>query len=102
MQQLSLRPLCDFLARSAQLPSNRHLLNLTSISESQVLVLPKLRDDNPNKLILRQLERSIYVALALHTLSKLSSMGHNQRLTVIEVDRHQGLVKHHGSDVQVI
>ena len=59
--------------------------------------LPALWGDS-----LRQLAKSIYVALALHTLSKLSSMGHNQRLTVIEVDRHQELVKNHGSDAQVI
>jgi hypothetical protein len=90
MQQLSLMPPCDFLARSAPLPSNHRLLDLTSIEEFQEPALPKLRVDNLNRLILRQLVRNIYVALALHTLSKLSSMGHNQQLKVIEVDRHQG------------
>jgi hypothetical protein len=79
MQQLILMLLCGFLARSAQLTSNHHLLNLTLIAESQVLALPKQRVDNLNKLILRRLERSTYGVLALHTLSKLSSMGHNQQ-----------------------
>jgi hypothetical protein len=64
--------------------------------------LLKQRVDNLNKLIHRQLERSIYVALVLHILSKLSSMGHNQQLKEIEVDRHQELVMNHGSDAQVI
>ena len=102
MQQLSQMPPCDFLARSALLPANHRLLDLTSIEEFQELELPKQRVDNLNRLILRQLVRNIYVALALHTLSKLSSMGHNQQLRGIEVDRHQELVMDHGSDVQVI
>jgi hypothetical protein len=102
MRQLSQMPPCDFLARSAPLPSNHRLLDQTSIEEFQELALLRQRVDNLNRLILRQLARSIYVALALHTLSKLSSMGHNQQLRVIEVDRHQELVMDHGSDEQVI
>ncbi len=62
----------------------------------------KQRVDNLNKQNHRKLERSIYVVLALHILSKMSSMGHNQQLKEIEVDRHQELVMDHGSDAKVI
>ena len=70
MQQLSLRPPYDFLARSAPLPSNHRLLDQTSIEEFQGLELLRQRVDKLNKQIRRQLERSIYAALALHTLIK--------------------------------